>query len=42
MLEFVSSSVTTADIHKRYGGKLGAYKDNTFTCWLKVVLIRLC
>jgi phosphatidylinositol-4,5-bisphosphate 3-kinase len=35
MLEIVKNSETTAEIHKRYGGKLGAYKDSTFADWIQ-------
>mmetsp|Transcript_3303 Transcript_3303/g.10356 ORF Transcript_3303/g.10356 Transcript_3303/m.10356 type:complete len:789 (-) Transcript_3303:69-2435(-) len=35
LLEIVTNSVTTAEIHKRYGGKLGAYKKSTFVDWIR-------
>ena len=35
MLEIVKDSETTAAIHHRYGGKLGAYKDSTFMDWIR-------
>jgi phosphatidylinositol-4,5-bisphosphate 3-kinase len=35
MLEIVRNSVTTAEIHKRYGGKLGAFNDTTFASWIR-------
>lgn len=30
IIEVVTNSETTADIHKKKGGKLGAWKDSTF------------
>jgi phosphatidylinositol-4,5-bisphosphate 3-kinase len=35
MLQIVQNSETTASIHKRYGGNLGAYKNSTFADWIK-------
>ena len=35
MLQIVKDADTTAQIHHRYGGKLGAYKDSTFADWIR-------
>lgn len=35
LLEIVRNAATTAEIHVRYGGRLGAYKDSTFDDWIR-------
>lgn len=35
LLQVVTSSVTTAMIHKRYGGVFGAYNETCFLDWIK-------
>ena len=35
ILQIVTNAETTATIHKRYGGNLGAYKNSTFADWIK-------
>lgn len=35
MIEIVLNSYTTAKIHKKYGGTLGAIKDNTIYQYLR-------
>ena len=35
LVQVVPKSITTAAIHKRYGGRFGAYKDSCFLDWIR-------